>query len=1018
MIQTAVTHARTVFMVLVLLLIAGVYSYITIPKESSPDVPIPTIYVSVNHEGISPEDAVNLLLKPLEEEMRGLDGLDEMEGTAYEGGANLVLNFIAGFDNEAALDDVREKVDLARPELPEDADEPVVTEINISLFPILTVILAGDVPEREMKRLAENLQDRLESLPGVLEAKINGLREEMLLIEIDRAKLESFDLDPETLISRIAANNRLIAAGSLELTQGRYGVKVPGLFRSAEEVLDLPLLTDGLRSVRIRDIGTVKRTFKDPATITRVDGHSAVTLEISKRIGENIIETVDAVKASVAEERESWPESMTHRFVNDESDVIRQRLMDLQNNVITAVLLVMIVVLAALGGRSAFLVATTVPGAFLTAMLLLSAFGFTTNVVVLFALILSVGLLVDGAIVVTELADTKLMTGARRQPAFIQAAQEMAWPIIASTATTLAAFLPLLFWPGIVGEFMKFMPLTLIFTLSASLAMALIFLPTIGAKFPRPPVVSTAENSLPFYVLPYEKFLSWALKRPLKVVLSVTGLFVAVIALYAFFGRGVEFFPRIEAERAQLVVHARGDLSITEQDKIMQEVESRLTALPGVKTFYVVAGNANAQRDGPSDIVGTVSLEYKNWEDGRPRSEEILAQANEYSQDLYGIRIERQEQRDGPGRGKPVQILVTAPTYALLPPVVSTLREKLESFDGTRNVDDDLPEPGIEWALDIDRAEATRAGTDLASVGTMIRLATNGAIVGTYRPGDSREELDIVARFDNPERTLTIIDELTIATRDGRVPLSHFTNRRAQPKVTVIRRVDQREAATIEADVAQGYLADTIVQAMRQKAAQLELPRGVRITFKGEDEDQKEAGNFLMKAFLVAIFIMAIILVTQFNSFYQAFIILTAVILSTTGVLLGHMIMAKPFGIIMSGLGVISLAGIVVNNNIVLIDTFNRLLANMPWQEAILETGRRRLRPVLLTAVTTIVGLMPMAFKLNIDIVGQNVQYNAPSTQWWDQLASSIIFGLAFATLLTLIITPCMLALFYRRKKG
>ena len=1018
MIRAAVTHFRTVFMILILLLMAGTYSYIAIPKESEPDIPIPTIYVSVSHEGISPEDAVNLLLKPLEQEMRGITGLKDMEGTAYEGGANLVLNFQAGFNNDEALADVREKVDIAKAELPDDADEPKVVEINISLFPVLSIILAGDLPERELKRIAEDLQDELESFPGILEARLGGVREEQLLVEVDRSKLESFDLPPASLIQAISNNNRLVAAGSLELENGKYAVKVPGLFRSLSEVLDLPLFSDGTKDIKVRDIGDVKLTFKDAVTITRVNGKPAVTLDVSKRLGENIIETVDAAKQIVAEQSESWPENLSYRFTSDKSDETRTQLKDLQNNVLSAIILVMIVVLAALGVRSSLLVAMTIPGAFLTALLILFVLGFTTNVVVLFALILSVGMLVDGAIVVTELADTKLKNGMGRIEAFTTAAQEMAWPIIASTATTLAAFLPLLFWPGMVGEFMKYMPVTLIFTLSASLLMALIFLPTVGASLPRPPH-NENDKKVPAYVPPYERFLTWALVRPGKIVAAVAGMFVFSIVLYNILGKGVEFFPKIEPERAQIAIHANGDYSIYAQDDILRQVEDRiLTQVKGVDTFYAIAGNPSAQREGPSDKVGQISLEYVDWKDGRPNSDDILAAVKEATDDMYGVRIERQEERGGPSQGKPIKVVVTAPTFAMLEDVIAQVRVELEAFPGTLNVDDNLPESGIEWALKIDRGEATRAGTNLAEIGTTVRLATNGAIVGTYRPATSNDEIDIVARFGSSERTLTTIDDLTVATGGGQIPISHFTTREAQPKVTVIRRLDQKASAYVEADIADGYLADAIVQGMREKVKEYDLPNGVKITFKGEDEDQKEAGAFLMKAFIVAIFMMAIILVTQFNSFYQAFVILTAVILSTTGVLLGHILTGKPFGIVMSGLGVISLAGIVVNNNIVLIDTFNTLYKQqkMDWRDAIIETGKRRLRPVLLTAITTIIGLAPMGLKVNLNLVDRQISYNAPSTQWWDQLANSIMFGLGFATILTLVVTPCMLALAYRNK--
>lgn len=1021
MIKAAVTHARTVLLMFVLLLIAGTYSYINIPKESAPDVPLPVIYVAVTYDGISPEDAISQLLKPLEQELRGLEGLDEMEGTAYEGGANLVLNFKAGSDNDKALNDVREKVDIAKAELPDEADEPRVTEVNISLFPIITVILTGDLPERTLKTIAENLQDDLEADAGVLEAPITGIREEQLLLEVNRAQLEAFNLSASDLINAVRQNNLLVAAGSLETDNARYAVKVPGLFKTPDDVLNLPVFADGNRTVRVRDIGTVRFTFKDAVNRSFVNGNPALTLKVSKRIGENIIDTAERVKDITNAHAKLWPEGMSHTFIGDESVQVKTRLSDLQNNITIAILLVMVVVLAALGFNNALLVAITVPGSFLTALMFLYAFGFTTNNVVLFALILSVGILVDGAIVVTELADNYLAAGQRRIEAFTRAAQDMAWPIIASTATTLAAFLPLLFWPGIVGEFMKFMPLTLIFTLSASLLMALIFLPTLGATLPRRTPKNNAQSPQNNAITRgYKKVLTTALTFPKATVGAVIIAFFAIIGAYSTFGRGIEFFPNIEPERAQLLIHANGDYSTAEKIRLTQKVLAELDDLDGIAHRITTAGNELGNQIA-EDVIALISLEYATWASGRPTSQEILAEVNRRTKNaphLEGIRVEQQEQQDGPSQGKPIKLVLSGLNFNDLRTATNIVRTTLENINGTTNIEDNLPEPGIEWALNLNRAEAARAGTNLAAIGPIIRLATNGAILGTFRPTSSDDEVDIVARLTQEERTLSVLDDLTIVTDTGnRVPLSQFIDRTPEPKVSTIHRLNQKTSVTIESDIARGILADDVVKQLKEAAKNLNLPTGVALQFKGEDEDQQEAGTFLTKAFIVAIFLMIIILVTQFNSFVQPTIILTAVILSTAGVLLGHLIMAKPFGIIMSGLGIIALAGIVVNNNIVLIDTFNKLKQTNMLYEAITKTAMSRLRPVLLTAVTTMIGLLPMAIKVNVDIINRGVSYNAPSMQWWDQLSAAIVFGLGFSTILTLVVTPCLLLLLSPKDK-
>lgn len=1016
-IELALGKSRTFYSLLILIIIAGIYSYIAIPKEANPDIPIPTIYVSLHHDGISPEDSVNLLIKPMERELKSIEGLDEMEATAYESGGNIILRFDAGFDNEKALDDVRNAVDLARPELPDEADEPTVNEINFAKFPVIQVILGGHVPERELKQVAKDLRDRLEGLSQVLEAKISGMREEQVVIEFSKALYESYPIQPSE-IGRVVNNaNLLIAAGSLELDAGKYAIKVPGLFKKLEDFLRLPILTNGTRTVSIDDMANVRLDFKDAVQLAKIDGSRSITLSISKRIGKNVIDTVDAVKAIVEEESKDWPQGMTYRFTGDGSKEIKTMLYDLQNSIIFSVILVMIVILAALGPRSALLVATAIPGSFLMAMMALFILGFTTNTVVLFALILSVGMLVDGAIVVTELADSRMRGGASRHLAFSEAAKYMAMPIIASTLTTLAAFMPLLFWPDIVGEFMKFMPLTLIFTLTASLIMALIFLPLIGATIGTRPTEFPKDIFEPL-AQRYQKVLQKALMLPGRILLAAVAAFFIVIFLYNTLGKGVEFFPETEAERANIHIRTKGDYSLKEREELMDIVTARIGNLEGVEAMiFNTEAIVSTGRDSREDAIGKVFIQPVDYHDRDMPAEDIYNEAIRRIGRIPGVLVELEEQQGGPRDGKPIKLAIVADNPEVLLPVAQQLKKKLEDFEGTTTVTDSSPDPGIEWVLDVDRAEAAKAGLTLSDVGLMVRMTTTGAIIGKYRPADRNEEIDIVARFTENDRNFKTMNDLMVATDHGLTPLSNFVERRAQQKITTIKRLGQKNVIYVEADIARGYLADTIVGGIKAELEKQALPRGVRVLFKGDDEKQKRSSDFLQKAFLVALAVMAIILVTQFNSFYQAFIILSAVIMSTMGVLLGHIIMQKPFGIVMSGLGVIALAGIVVNNNIVLIDTYNKLRKQMNWHDALVETGTRRLRPVLLTAITTVIGLLPMGLKLNVDLIAREVAYNTPSSRWWDQLANSIMFGLVFATVLTLIITPCMIAYAERRKE-
>jgi multidrug efflux pump len=1026
LIDAAFSRSRTVIAVLVLLLLAGFSAYSSIPKEARPDVNVPIIYVSMTLDGISPEDAERLLVRPMEAELKSIEGIKEIRSNAYLGGANVLLEFEAGFDAEKALDDVRERVDTAKAELPADADEPKVNEVNLSLFPIIVVTLGGDVPERTLLRLARDLQEKVEAIPSVLEVNVGGDRDELVEVVIDPLLIDSYGLDPRKVIEAVSRSNKLIAAGSLNAERGSFPVKIPGLFEKLNDILDMPLKVSGDSVVTVRDVASVRRTFKDRETYARLNGRPAVSLEVKKRTGRNIIETVNAVKALVAEEQKTWPANIEVSFSNDDSKNIRDMLTDLQNNVLSAVLLVMIVVVGALGVRTGLLVGIAIPGSFLTGILVLGAVGLTVNIVVLFSLILSVGLLVDGAIVVTEYADRKMIEGSGRAAAYAEAAKRMAWPIIASTATTLAAFLPLLFWPGLVGEFMKFLPITLIATLTASLVMALIFVPTLGAQFGRPGAADARmvsqmrametgniEDIRGFTGL-YVRTLKGALRHPVIVVAGAAAALVAAWALYASHGRGFEFFPKVEPDRAVMKVFARGNLSVDEKARLVGQVEDRIMALQRergeMRSVYILSGTQQRRDDAPIDIVGTINIEFADWDRRRP-ADRILADIVARSQDLAGIHVETAKEEAGPPIGKPIHLLVTSRYPDLIAPAVAKIRTHLDTVEGVKDVEDGRPVPGIEWEIRVDRAQAAKFDADVTVIGNIVRLVTNGLKVSEYRPDDSEKEIYIVIRFPTEYRTLDQLDKIRVQTSKGLIPLSNFVTREARPKTSELRRTDARRSMTVKADVLPGVLADDKVRELRawvKKDAGLD-PR-VEVTFKGEDEEQAKAQAFLGKAFGVALFLMAIILVTQFNRFYSAFLILSAVVMSTVGVMLGLLVIGQPFGIVMSGIGVIALAGIVVNNNIVLIDTFDQLAktAASPL-EAILRTGAQRLRPVLLTTATTIFGLIPMVTRVNIDFVTREVSIGAPSTQWWQQLATAIAFGLAFATLLTLIVTPALL---------
>jgi len=1013
------SRSRLVLLALVVLLVVGATSYVQIPKESSPEVPIPFAYVITTLEGISPADAERLLVEPLETQLAALTGLREMTSQAGDGFASVVLEFEPSYDVDEALDSVREAVDRARGELPSEATEPAVHEINTALFPIMTAILSGPVPERTLNRIAESLKSDIEAMEGVLEVEIAGSRDEVLEVLIDPTVFETYGLTFDELLAQISQNNRLIAAGAIETTAGRIVLKIPGLIEDVEDVMEMPLKVRGDAVVTFADVAIVRRTFADPQGFARIDGQPALALEVKKRVGANIIRTVERVRAAITEAGTAWPASVRITYTQDESEAVRTALGELESNVMAAIALVMFVIILALGIRSALLVGLAIPGAFLTGVAAIWTMGFTLNIIVLFSLILVVGMLVDGAIVVVEYADRMLEEGLSPRDAYAAASKRMAGPIIASTATTLSVFVPLLFWTGVTGEFMKYMPITVILTLAASLLMALVFVPVVGGFFGRRrPQTARAKRALRAAehgdprtlggaVGAYARLLDLAIRRPLATVLLTVAMLVGSFTLYGQHGTGVEFFPAIEPEFVQIEVRARDNFSIRERDAVVRRVETRLLDHPEVDSVY-----ARSFLEGDdSEVIGTIQLELVDW-DRRRKAADIIAELRSDMQDIPGIGVQVRTQDFGPSGGKPVRLELRASDDGTREVGVDYALASMERIGGFTDVTDTRALPGVEWLLDIDRSEAARFGANVSLLGQAVQLLTQGVKIADYRPDDADEPIDIRVRFPSYERTLAELGTLRVPTSNGLVPVENFMQLVPAPRSGTIRHIDQARTVLIEANVAPGLLVNDQVTALAAALSEADLPPGLQWSFAGEAEDQAEATQFLAIAFVTAVLLMFAILVLQFDSYYQPLVVFTAIVFSIAGVLLGLLITQRPFGVVMGGVGVIALAGVVVNDNIVLIDTFNRLrAAGLSAYEAALRTGVQRLRPVVLTSVTTILGLMPMVLALTIDFYGREITYGSPSTQWWTEMSAAITGGLAVATVLTLVVTPALLVL-------
>ncbi len=1030
--EVILRRPKVVLTMMVVLIIAGIASYVSLPKEARPNIEVPVYYIAIPLQGVSPEDAERLLVKPMEEKLRGLDGIKEITGIASQGFAAIIVEFEAEVDTREASRDVREKVDLAKADLPADAEDPVVSEVNLNLFPTLVVALSGDVPERTLFKHAKEIQDLIETIPSVLEAKLNGQREELLEVNIDELKLEAYKVSQLELITAVTRNNRLVAAGAIDAGKGRFNVKVPGLFATAQDVFSVPIKVNGDAVVTLGDIADIRRTFKDATSYSRINGRPAITISVVKRIGENIVETNKQVREIVAKASANWPDKVHVDFALDESKMIFEVLGSLQSSILTAIALVMVICVAALGMRSALMVGFAIPTSFMLGFLIVSLMGNSINNMLMFGMVLTVGMLVDGAIVITEYADRKMSEGIHRTEAYIQASKRMFWPVFSSTATTLAAFLPMLFWPGVTGKFMSNLPITVIIVLSASLVTAMIFLPVIGRFFGKPDssqsanlqLLSGAETGdlrkLGGFTGLYVRILSNLIKFPLFVATIVVGLIVAVFINFSSYSNGVTFFVETEPDQALVYVRSRGNLSIDEKLRLTKKVEKIFLNIDGIETISTSVGSGGAGGptigsggglDKPKDVIGEMTISLADFKTRR-RGAVILKEARDRTSNLPGILVEIKKREDGPPSGKDIRLQVRATDAKTANGVAKRVRAYLEtSMTGLVDITDDTPLPGIEWNLAVDRKEAGRFGTDISSVGAIIQLVTNGILVGTYRPDDSSEEVDIRVRLPRNERSLERIQQMRIRTPNGMVPLANFVTREVKPAVDNIVRKDGLVSVYVKANAAEGVDPDTKIAELDSWLKTQKWQQGVEFKFRGGDENKKKSQEFLTKAMLASIFLMFIILVTQFNSFYHAMLTLSTLVMSVAGVLIGMMVTGQAFSVIMTGTGVIALAGIVVNNAIVLIDTYHVLLKEgMTPQEAVLRTAAQRLRPVMLTTVTTIFGLLPMIFQLNLGWFDRSIQVGSLTSNWWVQLATAISFGLAFATIITLFLTPVLLS--------
>ncbi len=1019
------SQPRTIITLLLALIIGGVYSYITIPKESNPDIDIPIFYVSVPQPGISAQDSERLILRPLENKLKGMDGLKQIQSIGAEDYGAVILEFDIKIDNEKTLADIRSKISEVESELPDEANEPKVVEINFALIPSIIVTVSGNVPERTLNKFANNLQDEIEELDSVLSANLAGSRDEMVEVIIDTAKLESYNLTAFELINAINQNNKVVSAGSVESENGKFSIKVPGLFKTIQDVYSIPIKRNGDITISLGEVAEIKRTFADQDDFSKFNGKQAISIEVVKRLGVNIIENNKSVRSVVDDYTKNWPDVIEVDYSFDQSTNIFEVLKSLEAAILTAVVLVMITVIAVLGVGPALLVGIGIPITFTISFLIINLLGMTVNIMVLFGLVLTVGMLVDGAIVIVEYSKKLTERGSPRRDAFLNSSKRMFWPIFASTGTTLAAFLPMLLWPGVAGQFMSYLPTMVIIVLSSALATALIFIPVIGS------LGGNKESRLDYKTSDYEKTLYGkvvenVIMHPFIVLISALLLGYIIMSSFIKFNNGVDYFVDQEPEEAIIFISARGNLSLYESKKMIEDVEAAILNVPGIENINTKSkidsgGSPADQQDVPVDAIGQINIELLDFEKRR-KAREIFDEIIENTRDIAGINVEIRKVEGGPPTGKNIRLEVTSTNYENAFEATKFIRNYFDNnLQGIKDIEDTRPLPGVEWTVNVDREKAGIYDTDVSTIGSVIRLVTNGVLVGNFRPDDSEEEIEIRARLPKNERNIDQLDQLSIETQGGSIPISNITTKSYRDSVPNISKLNGKFAFVVKANTDYGVNTDQKVGEIEKWLADQQWSEDLKFQFRGADEEQKEAGDFLSKAAVAALALMFIILITQFNSFYQTFLTLFTVILSVFGVMLGILITGQTFSIIMTGTGIVALAGIVVNNAIVFIDTYNTNLREFRDPiRSVIQTSNERFRPILLTTITTIMGLIPMATQVTFDFIGRDVLVGGITSSWWVQMSTAIIFGLSFSTILTLVLLPTLLVMPYvikNRKK-
>ena len=1014
---TVLLRKKTISTLLLMISLLGIISYITFPKEERPEVNLKTVAVVASYQGLVSDDIEKLVTEPLERELMSLEGIKSVISISKDSLVQFMVQFHLNTDEENLSKFVRNKVEDSRSKLPDNVEIEDVREYDSSLFSEIKIGIYGDVPYRILHNVAEEYKSQFETIPNVTEVEINGAKEEIVKITVDPGLLEKHKVNIIEIVNALKSFNNLVPAGILADDNADFSIKVPGLYEDYEELKYLPIRSINNFVLELKDVAKIERSFLERKEYVKVNGYQALGMDVARKPGTNVLASYESVREILNNNIGKFHPNIEAIIIDDESISINQRIGAAENTVITAIILVMIIVIGILGIRSGLLIGFAIPVTYLFSILILDSIGMSYNLMTIFGLILAVGMLVDGPIVISEYARAEQERGVRRRDSYINASYNMFWPVIASALTTIAAFIPLVFWPDTIGQWLRVIPITVIVVLSCSLIVTLIFVPALGSMIEKKTsdMSPVSENKNQFLIKKYENVLKLAIDSPIKVASLSLLTFIMVILIYGKFGTGIQFFPDDKADGARINVTARGNLTTEEKTKYINEVVEIIDKNPYVENY--VANTVQRKHiwifdQNPSDIIAKVWMEFKNPDEILDPSIIIDELRRDFDKIVgYGIEIKENSISSVLNAGKPIEIEVSSSDKRLLAQTAEIIKSKLDNFPEIENAEIKYPITGLEWKYDIDRKQTSKFDVPIQSIGAIINIATDGLKIGTLRPKDT-DELDIKIYLPDDQRTLENIETLKVNTMKGPLPISEFVSKKPVDKIYSIGRKDGERNLVIDADVSNNANTVEIITKLKEWVNTAGLPLEVNTKFIGEAEDSQSSVNFVTGAFIFALLAMFIILISLFNNFYHTFIILFSLVLSTTGIFVGLIVLQMNFNIIMTGLGIVACAGIVVNNNIILIDSYRKIKKNEPDKiKAIILSTKSRIRPILLTNITTVIGILPSALQLSINIFERTISYKSAETYFTEPLAWALVWGLSFAAVATLFVTPALLAL-------